>query len=162
MTSAGGRASVVRSATITGARSIDRVAATDLADLFADYLGPFADRGMHFYLGGAVGVDTLALDWLASHSGATMTVAVPCRVADQPSSAREVIVKWQRRGRVTRVVELGALSLGTVAYHIRNRWMVDRSDFTLGFPQGNDPSSGTWYTLDYTAALGKPRLVVPI
>jgi hypothetical protein len=59
-------------------------------------------------------------------------------------------------------LDLLGIDRPTVAYHVRNRWMVDRSDLTLGFLRGDDPSSATWYTLDYTAALGKPRLVVPI
>ena len=40
--------------------------------------------------------------------------------------------------------------------------MVDRSGFVIGFPKGTDPHSGTWYTVNYAAAQGKPRLVVPV
>lgn len=40
--------------------------------------------------------------------------------------------------------------------------MVDRSEFVIGFPFGDNPVSGTWYTLNYAAEHGKPRLVVPL
>ncbi|WP_255358482.1 hypothetical protein [Pseudonocardia sp. EC080610-09] len=40
--------------------------------------------------------------------------------------------------------------------------MVDRSRLVVGFPLGDEPTGGTRYTLDYAAALGVPRLVVPV
>jgi hypothetical protein len=40
--------------------------------------------------------------------------------------------------------------------------MVDRSDLVIGFTRGAEPTSGTWYTVNYGAEQGKPRLVVPI
>ncbi|MEU9884844.1 hypothetical protein [Sphaerisporangium sp. NPDC051011] len=47
-------------------------------------------------------------------------------------------------------------------YHHRNRRMVDRSEFVIGFPCGTDPASGTWYTIEYAAHISKPRLILPI
>jgi hypothetical protein len=148
--------------TITGTRSIATESEARLLSLFDDYLRPFADPNAHFYLGGAAGIDTAALDWLAEHTQAGLTVVVPCTVADQPTVAGEAIRRWQRRGRLAEVVELRADELGTSAYHARNRWMVDRSGFVIGFPQGTEPTSGTWYTVNYAAEQSKPRLVVPL
>ncbi|SDU62841.1 DNA recombination-mediator protein A [Amycolatopsis marina] len=151
-----------RHVTITGTRSITAQAETQLTGLFDDYLRPFADPNATFYLGGAAGIDTSALDWLAEHTQAALTVVVPCTVADQPAVAGEAIHRWQRGGRLAGVVELRAEKLGSSAYHARNRWMVDRSGFVIGFPQGSDSTSGTWYTVNYAADQGKPRLVVPV
>jgi hypothetical protein len=162
MTSQKGRGGVVRSVTITGTRSIGDVPGAGLADVFNAYLRPFAAPDAHFYLGGAAGIDTAALDWLAEHTQAVVTVVVPCTVADQPASAGEGITRWSQRGRLAEIVELDAPKLGTPAYHARNRWMVDRSDFVIGFPRETEPTSGTWYTVNYAAEQGKPRLVVPI
>ncbi|MBB5157964.1 DNA-protecting protein DprA [Saccharopolyspora phatthalungensis] len=131
------------------------------AELFRCYLAPFSSPNAHVYLGGAIGIDTEALVWLAEHTRVALTVAVPCVLADQPEDAVNAVRHWQERKRVKGIVELGAPSLGTVAYHARNRWMVDRSDFVIGFPRGDVPS-GTWYTINYAAEKGKPRLVVPI
>ncbi|WP_216206998.1 DNA-processing protein DprA [Amycolatopsis aidingensis] len=153
---------MARHVTITGARSIPPQTEADLPGLFGDYLRPFADPDATFYLGGAAGIDTAALDWLASHTQADLTVVVPCTVADQPAAAGEVIRRWQRAGRLTGVVELHADTLGASAYHARNRWMVDRSRFVIAFPHGTDPASGTWYTVNYAAEQDKPRLVVPV
>jgi len=153
---------VVRTVTITGTRSVEHVSVADLVDGFDAYLRPFADPVTHFYLGGAAGIDTLALQWLAEHTDAALTVVVPCTVADQPASAVEAIVHWSRRDRLAEIVELNAPTLDTPAYHARNRWMVDRSGFVIGFPRGTDLASGTWYTLTYAAEQGKPRMVVPV
>lgn len=152
---------VARSVTITGTRSIGDVAVVSVTDAFNAYLRPFAAPDAHFYLGGAAGIDTVALDWLAEHTPAVLTVVVPCTVADQPASAGEAITRWSQRGRHVEIVELDAPKLGTPAYHARNRWMVDRSGFVIGFPRGTEPTSGTWYTVNYAAEQGKPRLVVP-
>jgi hypothetical protein len=130
--------------------------------LFGNYLRPFADSDAHFYLGGAAGIDTVALGWLAEHTQASLTVVVPCTVADQPAAASDAIRRWKLKGRLAAVVELRADKLGTSAYHARNRWMVDRSGFVIGFPRGTEPTSGTWYTVNYAAEQGKPRLVVPV
>ncbi|MFB6987668.1 hypothetical protein [Streptomyces sp. NPDC056304] len=59
-------------------------------------------------------------------------------------------------------MELGAPELRTPAYHARNRWMVDRTSMTIGFPHAAGPSTGTWQTIGYTAEQGKPRLIVPV
>lgn len=151
-----------RAVTVTGTRSIDGLSAADLDSVFDSYLRPFADPTAHFYVGGAAGIDTAALGWLARHTSAAITIAVPCSVSDQPADAIEAISAWLAQGRITDVAELGAKRLGTAAYHARNRWMVDRSTFVIGFPRGTNPMSGTWYTLNYAAELGKPRLVVPM
>lgn len=151
---------VIRNITITGTRAVDINDADRLNALFNDYLAPFATA--HFYIGGAVGIDTATLDWLAEHTSAPLTVVVPCTVADQPEVASSSIAAWRTRNRLVEVVELTAPTLGTSAYHARNRYMVDRSDFIIGFPRGTDQTSGTWYTLNYASDQGKPRLVVPI
>lgn len=131
-------------------------------ELFTTYLRPFTGPNVHFYLGGAVGIDTLALQWLAQYTDVAVTVVVPSTTAKQPAAAQEAIAIWERSGRLFQIVELGAPTLSAVAYHARNRWMVDHSNFVIGFPHDNDAASGTWYTLNYAAEQGKPRLVVPI
>jgi hypothetical protein len=104
MSSGKERASVARNVTITGTRSVAAKSALQLPGLFDDYLRPFADPGAHFYLGGAVGIDAAALHWLAEHTQASLTVVVPCTVADQPAAAGEAIRRWRSRGRLADVV----------------------------------------------------------
>lgn len=153
---------MARIVTITGTRSTGHRAAADLAEAFDAYLRPFANADAHFYVGGAAGIDTLALNWLAEHTSAAVTVVVPCTVADQPDVAAAAINRCGHQGRLTAVVELRASELGFPAYHMRNRWMVDRSELVIGFPHGDKPASGTWYTLNYAAEQVKPRLIVPV
>lgn len=148
---------MTQAVTITGTRSV----AYDPTNLFAEYISPFAAPGTHFYVGGAAGIDTLALDWLAT-TESRLSVVVPCTVDDQPATASATIHRWASAGRLHSIVELTAPSLCTDAYHARNRWMVDRSGFVIGFPHGDDQRSGTWYTLNYATDQGKPRLIVPI
>lgn len=152
-----------RSVAITGTRSIGDAPDDELADAFEAYLRPFTDPGAHFYVGGASGVDTAALQWLAKHSEAALSVVVPCRIVDQPVGSTEVIDRLRGEERLADVVEMGATLLGKAAYHARNRWMVDHSDLVIGFPRGDESAGGgTWYTLNYAAERGRARLVVPL
>ncbi len=153
---------MARSVAITGPRSIGDQAEQRLDRLFDDYLRPFAGPEAHFYLGGAIGIDTAALNWLAEHTPTTLTVVVPCTVSDQPADAADSIRRWNAHGRLASVIELAAEKLGTATYHARNRWMVNHSGFVIGFPHGPESNNGTWYTLNYAAEQGKPRLVVPL
>ena len=148
--------------TITGSRCTEHRELAEYGLLFDAYLRPFAGEGSHIYVGGALGIDTLALDWLAGHTAAALTVVVPCTLADQPEQARQTVLRATRRVQRVSLVELGAPQVGAEAYHTRNRWMVDRSDLVIGFPHGDDPRSGAWYTIHYGADQGRPRLIVPI
>ncbi|MFK8847704.1 hypothetical protein [Streptomyces sp. Ac-502] len=149
---------------ITGTRSTGHHPDQWYATAFGSYLAPFAGPRAHFFLGGAEGVDSLALMWLAANSRSAITVVVPATVAQQPEAARAAVER--SRSRITDIVELQSPGLHRTAYHARNRWMVDRSELTIGFPlaapDGTTSRTGTWQTLDYTASLGKPRLIVPI
>ncbi|WP_410625701.1 hypothetical protein [Amycolatopsis sp. cmx-8-4] len=151
-----------RRVTITGTRSIVEPDLERVDSLFEAYLRPFADADARFHVGGAVGIDTAALTWLCERTASELCVVVPCTVADQPAQAVDAIRAWRQAGRLADVVELRAGALGTAAYHARNRWMVDRSELVIGFPRGNNQARGTWYTLNYAAEQGKPRLVVPL
>ncbi|MFP5070159.1 hypothetical protein ACLFMI_10895 [Pseudonocardia nantongensis] len=152
-----------RSVAITGTRSIGDAPVDELAEVFAAYLRPFADSTAHFYVGGASGVDTAALQWLARNSEAALTVVVPCRIVDQPVGPAEVIESLRGEERLADVVEMGATLLGKDAYHARNRWMVDHCGLVIGFPRGDESAGGgTWYTLNYATEQRKARLVVPL
>lgn len=161
MTSQRGSAGAL-AVTITGSRSTDHRDRADYHEMFRAYLEPFAAPAARFYLGGASGIDTLVLNWLAEHTKVSITVAVPCTVADQPPDARDSITTARENGRLAELVELEQPSLGARAYHARNRWMVDRSALVIGFPHGDDPLSGTWFTLNYAADQGRARLIVPV
>ncbi|KOT91364.1 hypothetical protein ADK86_23575 [Streptomyces sp. NRRL F-5755] len=155
-----------RSITITGTRTTGHHSDQWYDTTFAAYLAPFATLRTHFFVGGAKGIDSLALLWLAAHTRSAITVVMPATLEDQPEEAQQAVARC--RSRITEIVELKAPSLHSAAYHARNRWMVDRSELTIGFPQTiqgeSTPSAktGTWQTLNYTAVLGKPRLIVPI
>ncbi|MEU8403860.1 hypothetical protein AB0C28_52545 [Nonomuraea sp. NPDC048892] len=148
-------------AAITGTRSTGHRELTWYANVFDTYLSPFATDDAHFYIGGAVGIDSLSLLWLAGSTKARITVVVPCTVQDQPAEARQAIA--QCHDRITEIVELRAAELKTPAYHARNRWMVDRGRMVIGFPrEGDETTSGTWQTINYGASQGRPRLIVPV
>jgi hypothetical protein len=150
---------IMRTVAITGTRSTGRRRLDEYAELFACYLGPFATDAL-FYLGGAKGIDSLGLLWLAGNTDARVVIVVPGTIDQQPAEARQAIART--RDRITEIVELKAAELRSAAYHARNRWMVDRSSMTIGFPHSGEPSSGTWQTLNYTSDMGKPRLIVPV
>lgn len=152
-----------RHVAITGTRSIGDAPDGQLTAAFEAYLRPFADSGAHFYVGGASGVDTAALQWLAKNTEAAVTVVVPCRIVDQPPASADVILPLRDEGRLAQVVEMGATLPGKAAYHARDRWMVDHTGIVIGFPRGDESAGGgTWHTLNYAAEQGKVRLIVPL
>ncbi|MEU4234845.1 hypothetical protein AB0F17_62120 [Nonomuraea sp. NPDC026600] len=129
--------------------------------MFGTYLAPFAAEDTHFYIGGARGIDSMSLLWLAGSSTARITIVVPGTVEQQPAEARQAIA--QCSNRIAQIVELGATELKTPAYHTRNQWMVDHAAMVIGFPlEGGESTSGTWQTINYGASQGKPRLIVPV
>ncbi|WP_328459485.1 hypothetical protein [Streptomyces sp. NBC_00448] len=150
---------MIQTVTITGTRSTEHRTPDEYGCLFADHLGPYA--GAHFRIGGARGIDSLTLLWLARNTQAALSVVVPGRVVQQPAEAQQAIA--QARDRITDIVELAAAELHTPTYHARNRWMVDRSEMVIGFPRSDaEGASGTWQTLNYARVQGKPQLIVPI
>ena len=153
---------MVDALTVTGTRAVPSEPDACLEGLFETFLRPFAGPHTTVHVGGAAGIDTAALDWLGRRSDAAVVVVVPGAVCDQPEVAVRAVRRWQSSGQLAAVIELGAERIGTDAYHARNRWMVDRSRLVVGFPKGDDPTSGTRYTLDYATGLGLPRVVVPV
>lgn len=131
---------------------------------FERYLAPFDGPRTTWVLGGAAGVDTLALQWLAEHGRGDLSVAVPVTVADQPEAAGAAIRAAEASGRLVQVVELRhATGIGADAFASRNRWLVDHGDFVIGFPAtATEDDSGTWETLNYARSLDRPVLVVPV
>ncbi|MFF9284334.1 hypothetical protein [Streptomyces griseosporeus] len=148
-------------AAITGTRQTGHRETPWYNALFGTYLAPWATDDADFYIGGAIGIDSLTLLWLAANSTSRITVVVPGTVAQQPAEAQHAIERC--RERITEIVQLGASELRTPAFHARNRYMVDRAQMVIGFPiAGPEGQSGTWQTLNYAASQGKPRLIVPI
>lgn len=148
---------------ISGSRRTGHRSQHEYHRLFAELLAPFTDtEEARVYVGGATGVDSLALTWLVNKTPARMVVAAPGTVAQQPNEAQTAITNALPSGRIE-VVELRHPKFPSAeAYHARNRWMVDRAKLLVAFPYGNDPNSGTWYTIRYAAGQEMPRLIVPI
>ncbi|MFI0821590.1 hypothetical protein ACH4TX_38980 [Streptomyces sp. NPDC021098] len=152
---------MTRAVAITGTRSTGHRDLDSYVELFTGYLAPFANAETRFYIGGAKGIDSLSLVWLAQNTQAPITIVVPGTVRQQPTEAQQAIAR--SRGRITEVVELHAAELGSPAFHARNRWMVDHSEMVIGFPLiGSQRTAGTWQTLNYGAEQGKPHLIVPV
>lgn len=149
---------------ISGTRDTSHRPDEDFFGLFADYVRPFTRRpGIRLYVGGAVGVDALALRWLAHDTEAEITVVVPSTVARQPEPAQLAIRAAQEADRLREIVELEHPDFpSTEAYHARNRWMVDRSRLLIAFPLADGTSSGTRYTIGYASATAVSHLIVPV
>ncbi len=134
---------------VTGTRSTGHLDLADLRALFGEYLGPLV--GQQVYVGGAVGVDTLAMSWLAEHTAARLVVVVPATLADQPTEARAAVAEVRAAGRLGELVELRHPQWQrhrTPGYQARNRWMVDRAEMVAA-SQGPTQMSTT-------AVLGTP------
>lgn len=96
----------LRAVTITGARSTSHRDPADYRALFDLYLRPFACDGTLFYLGGAPGIDSLALLWLAGQTKAALHVAVPAQLYEQPADSRHAVESVRSDGRLDGLTEL--------------------------------------------------------
>jgi len=154
---------MTRAVVISGSRTTEHRPAQDYDGLFAQFLAPFVADDPVVYVGGAKGIDSLALTWLVAHTRAWVVVAAPGTVSGQPEEAQAAIAAARTHDSRIEVVELGHPEFpSAVAYHSRNRWMVDRAGLLVAFPRGNNPASGTWYTASYASDRGLPRVIVPI
>jgi len=89
-----------------------------------------AGPGSHVYLDGAVGIDTLALNWLAEDTPAAPTLVVPCTLADQPDQARRSVPDTARRAEH---VSLRSRHLADALAHlgVPARWIRELRDLVL-------------------------------
>ena len=118
-------------------------------DRSALYSGLDRLHARRYYLGGARGVDTDALNYLAdTQPGSIRHVVVPNRVIDQPAAAQAAIKK-----NATVITELK--NTGRNRFQLRNRFMVDRSQRLSAFYDGRK-SGGTYNTIKYARMRGKP------
>jgi predicted Rossmann fold nucleotide-binding protein DprA/Smf involved in DNA uptake len=154
---------MTRAVVVSGSRRTAHREVAEYDALFAEFLAPFVSDDAVIYVGGAKGIDSLALTWLVRNTDARLVVAAPDTVSSQPEEAQAAIAAALERSIRVEVVELRHPEFpSAAAYHSRNRWMVDRAGLLVAFPNGNNPSSGTIYTITYAAARNLPRLIVPI
>lgn len=155
---------MIEGVTISGTRATDHRPEHDYTRLFGHYLEPFLrSADVHLYVGGALGIDTLALRWLMTRTEARITVVVPGTVADQPEAAAGEIQRALTAKRLDQVVELRhEHHPSTDSYHARNRWMIERSQLLVAFPLADHTSGGTAYTIEFAASQRVPYLIVPV
>lgn len=133
--------------TITGHR--------DYPDRAALYRGLDRYQARHYYFGGARGVDSDALEYLArTQPRSIRTVVVPNRLIDQPLSSQAITRRY-----ATEIIELR--NTGPDRYMIRNNYMVDRSTRVRAFYDFRG-YGGTKNTMDYALKEGKPLSVQPL
>lgn len=114
-----------------------------------------------FFFGGALGVDSIALEgaYVATLDGKgrkppKLTVVVPDRVGDQPRLARLAIVEFS-----TNVIELHN-KISAVdkwkAFRLRNQYMVDHATEVFAFLDRSNRPSGTRQCVAYAERMKKP------
>ena len=112
-------------------------------------------RAREYFFGGARGVDSDALQYIArTQPRSIRTVVVPNRVLDQPVQARAMIQR-----HATRVIELR--NTGADRYMVRNRFMVDRSTRVHAFYDFRG-RGGTYNTIEYARSIGRNVTVQPM
>jgi predicted Rossmann fold nucleotide-binding protein DprA/Smf involved in DNA uptake len=154
---------MTRALVISGSRRTEHRPPKDYDALFSEFLAPFVVDSTTVYVGGAVGIDSLALTWLVANTQARVVIAAPSTVSGQPEEAQAAIAAALESSAHVEVVELRHPEFpSAAAYHSRNRWMVDQAGLLVAFPRGNNPSSGTIYTVNYAAEHGLLYIVVPI
>lgn len=113
------------------------------------------------YFGGAIGGDTVALEAALSircMDRPKLIVVVPCKLENQPKSTH--VVSQQ----ADQIIELNnpiTPNDGFNSYKIRNIYMVDHAEKTVGFWSG-DIKSGTWHAINYTQNCNKNVEIITI
>ena len=113
-------------------------------------------RGVNkFITGGAAGYDMLAAEIVLEakkYASVKLVVAVPCKGQERYYSIcdRE---RYRRIIGMADEVEILAEHYFDGCMHIRNRYMVDNSDFLVSYCTKD--SGGTYYTKDYARNKGK-------
>jgi len=119
------------------------------------YRGLDTLNAKEYYIGGAKGIDTDALEYLSKTQPlADQTVVVPNRVINQPASSQVII-----RQHATRVIELK--NTGLDRYQIRNEYMVNHSDRTVAFYDFRG-KGGTYNTINYSHIKNKDVTIFPL
>lgn len=149
--------------TLTGPRRTDGVSESDFWHNFGTYLEPFNHPWSEWFVGGAAGLDTIALRWLWQNAQGHVAIVVPNELRHQPDEAQEEIRTALSRRSAFELMELRHPEIRRApAYHARNHYMVDRSGLVIGFPHRSQPSRGTLATLKYAEDHGKDRIVCMI
>lgn len=151
-----------RTLTITGTRATKGVLREDMNALFNETLKPYNTRETSWFIGGAIGVDTYVLDWFVDNIDGTATIVVPKTVADQPMPARKSIDRALMFDNFSLIELKQIIFPASEAFHHRNRYMVNKSNATIGYPHKTQKSNGTRYTIDYTIDMGKQASIHPI
>jgi hypothetical protein len=115
-----------------------------------------------FKVGGAIGMDHHALGYLIELGKASnVTIVVPGRLEQQPESVKPRIYGAISEGAL--LVQLQAPDFPSAgAYHDRNRWMLNRSEFGLFYPLMGQHKGGTHELLKEAQRRDMPRTVVPV
>jgi len=135
--------------TITGARQFLPFNADGLFEIA---LGGAVGQQRTWLLGGAIGVDQLATEWLVGR-GERVIAVVPFTLQDQPKSVLPTLAK------VPQIIEL-QYKKTKKAYLDRNAFMVERSGTVIAFWNGE--KGGTWATLQLALKLHRQVHVYPV
>ena len=112
-------------------------------------------RAKRYLFGGARGVDSDALEYIArTQPATTRTVVVPNRLIDQPKLTIPITNKYS-----TSVIELG--NFGPGRFMTRNKYLVDNSDHVRAFYDFRG-KGGTFNTIEYSKLSGKPFSIQPM
>jgi predicted Rossmann fold nucleotide-binding protein DprA/Smf involved in DNA uptake len=149
--------------TISGTRATHESYEGAYYAAFKVSLLPLAMGGAKFHVGGARGIDHLALGYLMELGKASnVTIVVPGRLEQQPHEVKPRLYQAISEGAL--LIQLQAIDFPSApAYHARNRWMLNRSEYLAAYPLvGEDRKGGTWTTINEAMRRDMPRTVVPV
>jgi len=122
------------------------------------WLSQYIGKEYLWVLGGAIGVDSFALDYLSSQKEKILII-VPQTIVNQPEEARRSINRAMLKEDIE-VLEPGISKKYADACLERNRKMVEKADAIIAFPRGKEVlRSGTWATVRYAKRLNRTVII---
>lgn len=149
----------------TGHRFLSREERARLRISLRETLLDLLEQGVKvFFVGGALGFDTLAeqeILRLKNETGREMylVMVLPCQDSDKNWRERDTAVFRTLRRSADAVVYTGQ-EYTTGCMFVRNRYMVDHSSICVAYLRENTVRGGTLYTVNYAARRGLQQIVL--
>lgn len=149
-------------ASITGTRDVKTQDFNKFFQMCDIYAHPLFEDIDEVLIGGALGVDLLFTRWVhRTFPQVKVTWAVPDTIKVQPTLVTDYYDKNKSKIKIFEIKHPAFPA--SEAYKARNKYLVDSSEMTIGFPKNcATKATGTWQTINYSLFREHPTYIIPL